>query len=268
MQKLFAAFGPALAVGVFVFGTGPRVDAAAVGSLPTFASGQPIRAADFNNAFSALRTAIDDNNARIGNLSVLNTTAKSDLVSAINEVRSTAGTGQTGAQGPQGPAGPTKIHIASLANNTPGGNSNQWTAGTQLTSQTTPTVRTSLVAGRPYTATVRVQTSNPANAGGDTPGNPLVAGNLVLDIRWIYGVYAINFPSAAAQAQTAVTTVVIDAGQVNNKVVTFSGTVPMPNNTAGGYTSTHLSSVNLHVNAATTAQGQCYAVLDLEITAP
>lgn len=266
-HRLVAALGPALAAGVLVVGFGPHVRAAPVGSLPTFASGQPIRASDFNSAFSTLRTAIDDNNTRIGNLTTLNTTAKGDLVSAINEVRQTAGTGQTGPQGPQGPAGPTKIHIVSSTATPAGGGTNQWTGGTNLTIQVTPPVRATLVAGRPFTAFLRVQTNNPAGAAGqDNPGNPLVAGNLVIDLVWTYAVGAIG--STAAGATQGQTTIVIDAAQVNNKTATITGTVPNAPNTAGGATTTHLALVNARVNAATTAQGQAWTSLDVEVTPP
>ncbi len=97
---------------VLVFGIAlpAAVLAGQVGTLTTFTAGGAIRAAEFNANFQALVTAIDDNYARIlanlasiGNLGQLQTTAKGDLVSALNEVR----LGTTGPQGPAGPQGPT-----------------------------------------------------------------------------------------------------------------------------------------------------------------
>ena len=70
----------------------------------TFSSGQVIRAADVNANFASLKDAINDNDTRIGSLSGLNTSAKSNLVQAINEA---AQGGSQGPVGPQGPAGAT-----------------------------------------------------------------------------------------------------------------------------------------------------------------
>jgi hypothetical protein len=79
----------ALAVAYPVYVTGSQV-----GTLVQFQPGGVIKAADFNANFQAIQTAVDDNDTRIGNLTQLTTTKKSDLVSAINEVR--AGGGGTG----------------------------------------------------------------------------------------------------------------------------------------------------------------------------
>ena len=78
----------------------------------TFAPGQTIRADSMNANFAAHKTAIDDNDSRIGDLSQLTTTAKNNLVGAINEAATAsqgpAGpTGSTGPAGPAGPGGPT-----------------------------------------------------------------------------------------------------------------------------------------------------------------
>jgi hypothetical protein len=61
--------------------------ASPVGALITFKPGQVIRAADVNSNFQTIADAVDDNDSRIGNLATLQTTAKTDLVSAVNEVK-------------------------------------------------------------------------------------------------------------------------------------------------------------------------------------
>jgi hypothetical protein len=76
----------ALAIAYPVYVTGSQV-----GTLVQFQPGQVIKSADFNANFQAIQTAVDDNDKRIGNLTLLATTAKSDLVSAVNEVRSGGG---------------------------------------------------------------------------------------------------------------------------------------------------------------------------------
>jgi hypothetical protein len=60
--------------------------ASQVGTLISFSPGQVIKASDFNNNFTALKAAIDDTDNKCGNLTTLTTTAKGDLVSAVNEV--------------------------------------------------------------------------------------------------------------------------------------------------------------------------------------
>jgi len=57
-------------------------------SLPhTFVNGQIADADDVNANFTALASAVNDNDARIGNLGTLETSSSTSLVAAINEVR-------------------------------------------------------------------------------------------------------------------------------------------------------------------------------------
>lgn len=63
------------------------VHAGQVGALIGFSPAQTIRAAELNQNFATLRTAVDDNHARIGDLAGLQTSARTTLVSAVNEVR-------------------------------------------------------------------------------------------------------------------------------------------------------------------------------------
>lgn len=239
-----------------------------VGALPTFQAGQPIRASDFNSAFQTLRTSVDDNNTRIGNLPSLMTTAKSDLVSAINEVRQAGvpgATGPQGPQGPQGPAGPTQVAVmAQTISTAPGGGTNAFTGNLAMTNSET-ILPSSLVAGKAFTATVRVQTANAA-AGNDTPGPPLVAGNLVLDLRWFFQA---GQGATATVTQAAVATIVLDAAVNNDKSVSISGTVPAAPTTPGGFQTTELGGnavFGVAVNGATTAQGQGHVSIDMRIT--
>jgi hypothetical protein len=67
------------------------VIASQVGPLVHFKPGQVIASADMNANFQAIKTAVNDNDTRIGNLGTLTTTAKTDLVSAINEVNAVTG---------------------------------------------------------------------------------------------------------------------------------------------------------------------------------
>jgi hypothetical protein len=60
--------------------------ASQVGALISFSPGQVIKASDFNSNFTALKVAINDTDNKCGNLTTLTTTAKGDLVSAVNEV--------------------------------------------------------------------------------------------------------------------------------------------------------------------------------------
>ena len=239
-----------------------------VGTLPTFQSGQPIRASDFNTAFQTLRTSIDDNSLRIGSLPNLTTTAKTDLVSAINEVRQSGVPGATGSQGPQGvqgPAGPTQVAVmAQTISTAPGGGTNAFTGNLAMTNSVT-ILPNSLVAGKAFTATVRVQTANAA-AGNDTPGPPLVAGNLVLNLQWFFQA---GQGANVTVTQAAVATVVLDAGVNNDKSVNIAGTVPAAPATPGGFQTTELGGnavFGVAVNAATTAQGQGHISVDMRIT--
>jgi hypothetical protein len=67
--------------------------ASQVGTLITFSPGQTISASAFNSNFTALKVAINDTDNKCGNLTTLTTTAKGDLVSAVNEVNGKIPTG-------------------------------------------------------------------------------------------------------------------------------------------------------------------------------
>lgn len=259
MVALFAAYG----VSAY---------ASQVGSLVTFSAGQPIRAADFNQNFTALQTAINDNDTRIGTLSGLQTSAKTSVVAACNELFNKPGvTGPTGATGPTGPAGPTLVRLTGVAESGAGlgGGVNRWIAGAALAQVTGDPMPVTLVAGKPFTATLRIQTADPATASPGAVGNPILAGNLVVDLVWTY--YA-SAASNAAVTQAAVATVVITAGAPNDRTVTFSGTVPAAPATAQGFATTMLGSSNgayvfAQVNGGmTTATGQSVGSLTLTIT--
>jgi hypothetical protein len=71
----------------------PLAYASQVGTLITFSPGQKIRASDMNFNFNALKVAINDTDNKCGNLTTLTTTAKGDLVSAVNEVNGKIPTG-------------------------------------------------------------------------------------------------------------------------------------------------------------------------------
>jgi hypothetical protein len=229
----------------------------------TFQKGGLILASDFNEDFEALRAAVSDNDTRIGSLSNLQTTAKGDLVSALNEVKSTAGA--QGPQGPQGPAGPSLLRRVFAGSAAPGGGTDQIAAGTVLAfdQQFRPA---SQVAGRPYTATIRLQTVD-ATAGHDKPGAPIAAGNVVLDVEWQFFVGS-DANTATTVTQSAVATIVLDAGVNNDKTVTFSGTAPSAPTTAGGFTTSTFGALRVKTAAATTAMAQADTTAEFDITLP
>jgi hypothetical protein len=67
--------------------------ASQVGTLIRFSPGQVIRSSDMNSNFTALEVAINDTDNKCGNVTTLTTTAKGDLVSAVNEVNGKIPTG-------------------------------------------------------------------------------------------------------------------------------------------------------------------------------
>jgi hypothetical protein len=62
-----------------------------VTGLLTFSPGQTIKAADMNHNFQVIASAVDDNDTRIGDLTTLQTTAKTSLVAAVNDDTSRIG---------------------------------------------------------------------------------------------------------------------------------------------------------------------------------
>jgi len=141
----------------------------------------------------------------------------------------------------------------------PGGNANQWSHGALLNelsfqSQAAMScIPARLVAGKPYTFTVRMQTVDPA-LGGDNKGAPLQGGNLVLDVEWVFAPSS-NWGGVNVR-QAALISLPIPSGRASDTELTVTGTVPAAPQSAGGLQTTALSVIWIRVNPATTAQGQ------------
>jgi hypothetical protein len=243
--------------------------ASPVPALTQFQAGQSIRAADFNANFQAIKTSVDDNDRRIGNLSTLQTSNKSDLVVALNEVRSAGvpgSQGPAGATGPAGPTGPTRLIMAGFSQGgAPGAGTNTLAAGSNVFRMFQDNPPAGLIAGKPWSCTVRLQTVSSA-LGGDNPGAPTTAGTLTLDMVWLY--YVDSSTATVTVAQNAVGTVVLDPGVNNNKVFTFTGTVPATPSTPGGLVCNCVANTLVRVNAGSAVNGQFAAGGWLEITLP
>lgn len=260
-----------------------------VSSLVVFSPGTRIRAADINANFGAIQTAVNDNDARIGDLSALQTTAKSSLVAAVNEVKATVL--QPGPQGPQGPAGPpgSAAGLALILGPTHSGwgatgASNGWTAANVLAGAgpglvvsgspgnpaTGPAVFASRVVGKQYSASLRIETATFNLSGIPTgPGNALVAGDLVIDLKWFFGDHW--SPGAASVTQTSVVTIPItQTTSPIDATVKFTGTVPAAPLVRGTAALTLIDDgnggvVQAFANAATTAQGASVNALEVTI---
>lgn len=200
-------------------------------TLPhVFSNNGSITATKLNENFAAVKAAVDDNAAQISALS-----------------------------------SPNQITMSGLGASPAGGGTNSWGPGTVLLlASGGETLPASTVSGQPFTAEIRLQTAD-ATQGGDKPGSPIAGGNLVLDLEWVFVVSAsLDLRGSSTVSQAA--TIQVDAGALNNKVVQISGTVPGAPNTPGGFTTTHLQTVVLRVNPATTARGQGPVCMTARIT--
>ncbi len=247
LRPAFVPLAVALAVAALVFSWSARGGQA---SLPhTFQAGQVIRASEVNANLQALRDEVNDNDARIGSLSQLQTTAKTTLVAAVNETFSRSRTFFF-----SGLSGPVS------------GQANSWAPGTFLAStgqsgfgqNVEISFPVDLVAGRPYHGTFRVQARDDSTS---LPAPPAVPGNLVLDAYW-------RFEGASTTVQiiqSQVVTIAIPGGAPADVTGSFSGTVPTPGPDLRGFKPTLLRRVEIWSNASTTAEGESHNTFTFEI---
>jgi hypothetical protein len=154
-----ALFAAVLAVPVSVIGS-------QVGTLITFQAGTTIKAADVNANFQAVATAIDDNDKRIGDLTQLQTTAKTNLVAAVNEVKAAVGTSSGG----------TVTTDATLTGNGSGG------SPLHVVTPVADSAKLGGVAASSYLQTVTTDTTLTGNGTGASALGVNVAG---LDARYL-----------------------------------------------------------------------------------
>lgn len=181
-----------------------------IGTLNVFGPGNPAKSETLNANFSMIKTAVNGSAADIGDRNALQTTAKTSLVDAINELRLI--------RAPSSPymlVGPAKVDGVTIIS--PGPDfPNQWAPGATL-------MKLSLghplpkgdVIGKPFTGTISFETED---ANVSQPGAPILGGQLVVDFFWQF--------DDAFVVQTAVATFTVDAGAINRKSATIAGVVP------------------------------------------
>ena len=126
----------------------------------------------------------------------------------------------------------------------------------------------SLIEGKSYTVTLRMQTIVRDGAGNISAGVPYSGGNLVVSLRWRFRSYEsqINNQELGTEViESSVATFTIADGVLNDETVTFSGTVPTGTGTILGLDNTYLKDVVVFSDSGTTANGKAIMSLDLRI---
>lgn len=242
------------------------------GALIRFEAGRPIRAADFNANFEALRRAADELDARLGSPSRLTTSDRSSLVAAINELaaRPAGPQGLTGPQGPQGVPGPQgpagasgRLRLRGRFSFYDGWTAETWLASTELR----PFASSGLwnadpaeVAGRPFVLRVSAQP-----LAGSTAATPQIGGDLVVRLDWVF----VGPTGARTASQTERLTVTARTSAPTR--ATLTGTAPAVPDFGNGVTQADECYLRLVLESKTLVLGSDASLrgaVDVVITPP
>jgi hypothetical protein len=139
---------------------------------------------------------------------------------------------------------------------------NGWAAGLGLaTASAGHPLPATLVVGKPFVGTIRIQSANPTTGYAGPPTN---GGVIVVDLMWSFG---LGNGGRDNVVQSYAVTIPVDSGVFNDKTVQFSGIVPP---TSGptyptGFSASVLLDVTAMCDQQTTAVGESDSMLSITI---